>query len=124
MADIKLYQIKSGKAQIKSVIEFKYEREIQKLCEQNLETFFAIRSLATEYTTGNKHKGRIDTLGIDENNCPVIIEYKLVFNNKFGYSLLKIFKSNFKKSLPFKFSLKFFISTGCFSSGLIFFFEL
>ncbi|AJR04366.1 DUF5655 domain-containing protein [Siansivirga zeaxanthinifaciens] len=77
MADIKLYQIKSGKAQIKSVVEFKYEREIQKLCEQNLETFFAIRFLATEYTTGNKHKGRIDTLGIDENNCPVIIEYKL-----------------------------------------------
>jgi predicted transport protein len=77
MADIKLYQIKNGKAQSKSVVEFKYEREIQKLCEQNLETFFANRFLATEYTTGNKHKGRIDTLGIDENNCPVIIEYKL-----------------------------------------------
>lgn len=77
MADIKLYQIKSGKAQTKSVIEFKYEREIQKLCEQNLETFFAIRFLASEHATGNKHKGRIDTLGIDENNCPVIIEYKL-----------------------------------------------
>jgi predicted transport protein len=77
MADIKLYQIKNGKAQAKTVVEFKYEREIQKLCEQNLETFFAIRFLASEYTTGNKHKGRIDTLGIDENNCPVIIEYKL-----------------------------------------------
>jgi predicted transport protein len=77
MADIKLYQIKNGQAKAKSVVEFKYEREIQKLCEQNLETFFAIRFLATEYVTGNKHKGRIDTLGIDENNCPVIIEYKL-----------------------------------------------
>lgn len=77
MADIKLYQIKNGQAKAKSVVEFKYEREIQKLCEQNLETFFAIRFLASEYITGNKHKGRIDTLGIDENNCPVIIEYKL-----------------------------------------------
>ncbi len=77
MADIKLYQIKGGQAKAKSVVDFKYEREIQKLCEQNLETFFAIRFLATEYITGNKHKGRIDTLGIDENNCPVIIEYKL-----------------------------------------------
>jgi predicted transport protein len=77
MADIKLYQIKNGQAKAKSVVEFKYEREIQKLCEKNLETFFAIRFLATEYITGNKHKGRIDTLGIDENNCPVIIEYKL-----------------------------------------------
>lgn len=77
MADIKLYQLKSGKAFAKTAVEFKYEREIQKLCEQNLETFFAIRLLASEYTTGNKHKGRIDSLGIDENNCPVIIEYKL-----------------------------------------------
>jgi predicted transport protein len=77
MADIKLYQIKGGKANAKAVVDFKYEREIQKLCENNLETFFAIRFLASEYITGNKHKGRIDTLGIDENNCPVIIEYKL-----------------------------------------------
>lgn len=77
MADIKLYQIKGGKANAKTVVDFKYEREIQKLCENNLETFFAIRFLASEYITGNKHKGRIDTLGIDENNCPVIIEYKL-----------------------------------------------
>ena len=51
MADIKLYQIKSGKAQIKSVVEFKYEREIQKLCEQNLETFFAIRFLVLRHLT-------------------------------------------------------------------------
>lgn len=43
MADIKLYQIKSGKAQPKSVVDFKYEREIQKLCEQNLEIIFGIR---------------------------------------------------------------------------------
>lgn len=78
MADIKLYQIKDGQATSKSVADFKYESEIQKLCEQNLETFFGIRFLASEYSTGNKHRGRIDSLGIDENNCPVIIEYKLV----------------------------------------------
>lgn len=77
MADIKLYQVKNGQATSKSVVDFKYEREIQKLCEENLETFFGIRFLASEYNTGSKHKGRIDSLGIDENNCPVIIEYKL-----------------------------------------------
>ena len=77
MADIKLYHINKGKATSKNVVDFKYEREIQKLCEENLETFFGIRFLASEYKTGNKHKGRIDSLGIDENNCPVIIEYKL-----------------------------------------------
>ena len=34
----------------------------------------------SEYSTGIKHGGRIDTLGIDENNCPVIIEYKRATN--------------------------------------------
>jgi hypothetical protein len=42
MADIKLYQIRGGEAKAKAVVDFKYEREIQKLCEQNLETFFGI----------------------------------------------------------------------------------
>ena len=32
-----------------------------------------MRFLASEYTIT---EGRIDTLGLDENNCPVIIEYK------------------------------------------------
>ncbi len=31
-------------------------------------------------TTFKTHRGRIDTLGIDENNCPVIIEYKRALN--------------------------------------------
>jgi predicted transport protein len=39
-----------------------------------------VRFLATEYSTGKTHGGRIDTLGIDENGCPVIIEYKRAMN--------------------------------------------
>lgn len=35
-----------------------------------------LRFLASEFATGARHGGRIDTLGIDENNVPVIIEYK------------------------------------------------
>lgn len=77
MADIKLYNIKGGNAEAITPLDFKYEREIQNLCEKNLETFFGIRFLASEYSTGLKHKGRIDSLGIDENYCPVIVEYKL-----------------------------------------------
>lgn len=77
MADIKLYTINDGLVKAHIPINFKYEREIQALCERNLEAFFGIRLLASEYSTGVKHKGRIDSLGIDENNCPVIIEYKL-----------------------------------------------
>jgi predicted transport protein len=41
-----------------------------------METFLGVRFLATEYSTGKTHKGRIDSLGLDENGCPVIIEYK------------------------------------------------
>lgn len=48
--------------------------------KKNLEVFLGIRFLATEYSTGKKHAGRIDTLGIDENNSPVIIEYKRSIN--------------------------------------------
>jgi predicted transport protein len=39
----------------------------------NLETLLGIRFLAKEYQTTD---GRIDTLGLDENSAPVIIEYK------------------------------------------------
>lgn len=45
-----------------------------------METFLGIKFLATEHSTGKVHNGRIDYLGIDENNCPVIIEYKRSIN--------------------------------------------
>jgi predicted transport protein len=46
------------------------------MIEAQMPTFLGVRFLATEYTTGKTHKGRIDSLGLDENGCPVIIEYK------------------------------------------------
>jgi predicted transport protein len=38
--------------------------------------FLGVRFLASEYATGKTHRGRIDSLGLDENGCPVIVEYK------------------------------------------------
>lgn len=52
------------------------ERTLQKLIESQMEAFLGVRFLASEYGTGAKHRGRIDSLGLDENGCPVIIEYK------------------------------------------------
>jgi predicted transport protein len=52
------------------------EKPLQSLIEKNLEALLGVRFLATEYSTGKTHAGRIDTLGLDENNCPVILEYK------------------------------------------------
>jgi len=52
------------------------EKSLQTLIEQNLQTMLGIHFLASEYGTGKVHGGRIDTLGLDEDNCPVIVEYK------------------------------------------------
>lgn len=56
--------------------DFKLEKELQSLVEKNLKELFGITFLATEYSTGERHGRRMDTLGIDENNSPVILEYK------------------------------------------------
>ncbi len=56
------------------------EKSLQTQIEAHLETFLGVRFLATEYSTGKTHGGRIDTLGVDENGCPVIIEYKRAMN--------------------------------------------
>ena len=49
------------------------EAELRDLFADNLEVILGVRFVAKEYSTSD---GRIDTLGIDENNSPVIIEYK------------------------------------------------
>jgi predicted transport protein len=52
------------------------ERQLQSLIESQMPAFLGVRFLASEYATGKTHKGRIDSLGLDENGCPVIVEYK------------------------------------------------
>lgn len=56
------------------------EKSLQTYMEQNLEPLLGVTFLASEYATGKTHGGRIDTLGIDENGFPVIIEYKRALN--------------------------------------------
>lgn len=76
MADIKLFRVSGGKAVELAGSEVPLEKALQTLIEKNLETFLGVRFLASEHGTGKAHGGRIDTLGIDENGGPVIIEYK------------------------------------------------
>ncbi|MEI7845512.1 MAG: DUF5655 domain-containing protein [Chloroflexota bacterium] len=80
MSDIKLFQINGNTV---SPIEGKsvaVERSLQTLIEKHMEAFLGVRFLASEYLTGKVHGGRIDSLGLDENGCPVIIEYKRSLN--------------------------------------------
>lgn len=76
MSDIKLFHYAASGATELAGKAAAIEKTLQNLIEAQMETFLGVRFLASEYSTGNKHRGRIDSLGLDENGCPVIIEYK------------------------------------------------
>lgn len=76
MGDIRLFSIANGNAAELKGKASDLEKPLQNLIEKNLDTLLGVRFLASEYSTGKTHAGRIDTLGIDENDCPVILEYK------------------------------------------------
>lgn len=73
MADIKLFHISGTVSELQSG-NVTLEKELQTVIEDNMETFFGVTFLASEYKTTDG--GRMDSIGIDENHCPVIFEYK------------------------------------------------
>lgn len=71
-----LFSLQANKVnQIKPAI-FAKERELQRLFEANLVALLGVQFIATEFSTGDRQRGRIDTLGLDQDGSPVIIEYK------------------------------------------------
>jgi|SRR5208337_1168282 len=72
MALFKIQKNKVSQLQLKHD-GFGNEFNLRDFFAENLVDLFGVRFLAKEYPTTD---GRIDTLGIDENNSPVIIEYK------------------------------------------------
>jgi predicted transport protein len=73
-----LFEISSSQLKPVEQTNFILEKELQNLIEKNLGTVFNCRLVATEFSTGSQHAGRIDTLALSEDNNPVIIEYKKV----------------------------------------------
>lgn len=73
MSDLKPFKIDGEVKELPAKI-INIEKELQTLIEKNMDKFFGICFLQTEYST--THGGRIDSLGLDEDNCPVIFEYK------------------------------------------------
>lgn len=76
MSDVKLFRYGKNSAKELPGKSALIEKQLQSLIETEMETLLGVRFLASEYSTGKTHKGRIDSLGLDENGCPVIIEYK------------------------------------------------
>lgn len=69
-----LYKINGTDVKKIIVKELDLEKHLQELFENNLDEILNILFLAHEYSTS--FGGRIDTLGIDKNGSPCIIEYK------------------------------------------------
>jgi len=80
MSDIKLFSIANGSVTQLAGTSVAVEKSLQQLIETHLEELLGVRFLRSEYSTGKSHGGRIDTLGLDENGYPVIVEYKRSLN--------------------------------------------
>lgn len=101
MSELRLFSIEGGKVSESHATFYKLEREVQNLFEANLESLLGVQFVASEFSTNQG--GRIDTLGIDENGFPVVIEYKLdknrtVINQGMSYmAWLRSHKAEFWK---------------------------
>lgn len=77
-----LFQIHQDKLTSVTQVEFPSEKTLQSLVEKNLKVIFNFSFVATEFSTGAVHAGRIDTLALSEDGNPVIIEYKKVASSE------------------------------------------
>lgn len=73
MSDLKLFRLQKSAVTQLPVSSIALEKSLQDVFEKNLETLLGVRFLASEFQIEG---GRMDSLGVDENGSPVIIEYK------------------------------------------------
>ena len=108
MAELKLFKLGNEIKELKSS-NATIEKELQNIIEKNMYEFFGVRFLQSEYRIDN---GRMDSIGIDENNCPVIFEYKCHTNENvinqglFYLNWLLEHKANFKLLVIEKLGIK------------------
>ncbi len=108
MAELKLFKLGNEIKELKSS-SATIEKELQNIIEKNMYEFFGVRFLQSEYRIDN---GRMDSIGIDENNCPVIFEYKCHSNENvinqglFYLNWLLEHKANFKLLVIEKLGIK------------------
>lgn len=74
-ANLKLYSTKGDVTEATPRLA-EVEVHVQHPVEAGMETLLGVWFLASEYSTGPVHGDRIDSLGLDENGSPVVVEYK------------------------------------------------
>jgi predicted transport protein len=72
---LKLFNTQSGVTEVVPRLA-EVEQEVQGLVEAHMEKMLGVTFLASEYVIDCVDGGRIDSLGLDENGAPVIVEYK------------------------------------------------
>ncbi|WP_326682014.1 transporter [Streptomyces sp. NBC_01237] len=75
MSGLKLFNTKGGVTEIVPSLA-DVEADVQRLFEADMEMLLGFHFLASEYSTGLVHGGRIDSLGLDASGSPVVVEYK------------------------------------------------
>ncbi|MFI2204596.1 endonuclease NucS domain-containing protein [Streptomyces sp. NPDC020192] len=75
MVGLKLFNTAGGVSEVVPRLA-EVEADVQDLVEAHMETMLGVRFLASEYVIDCVDGGRIDSLGLDENGAPVIVEYK------------------------------------------------
>lgn len=69
-----IFKLEDDRLKKLNIISLDKEKKLQQLLETNLMEALELRFLASEYVTTSG--GRIDTVAVDANGAPVIIEYK------------------------------------------------
>ncbi len=69
MGDIKVFNIDGESVSELLGTSVAVEKSLQTLIEQHLDAFLGVRFLASEYSTGGTHGGRIDTPGREHLKC-------------------------------------------------------
>ncbi|MEU9369514.1 endonuclease NucS domain-containing protein [Streptomyces avermitilis] len=75
MIGLKLFSTAGGVAEVLPRLA-EVEADVQDLVEAHMEKMLGVTFLASEYVIDCVDGGRIDSLGLDENGAPVIVEYK------------------------------------------------
>ena len=75
MSGLKLFHTTNGGVTEVAPRLAEAEADVQGFVEAHMEAMLGVRFLASEYVIDCADGGRIDSLGLDENGAPVVVEF-------------------------------------------------